>query len=500
MKAGIVPEAFRNFIDGVWVDAESGATFEDIDPATGEVVGTFPRSGPADVQKAVAAARAAFPAWKRTPAPARGEILLRAEAMLRAEKEALSRLMTREMGKVLKEARGDVQEGIDTALYQASEGRRLFGITTPSELRDKFAMTVRMPVGVAALITPWNFPVAIPSWKLFPALLCGNTVVLKPASDAPACAARLVAILAKAGVPPGVVNLVFGTGGEAGTALAAHPEVDLVSFTGSSAVGALLAETGARFGKKVSLEMGGKNAQIVMEDADIPLAVEGALWGAFGTTGQRCTATSRLIVHKPVLKPFTDLLLARVKGLRLGNGLEPQTDVGPLINAVAREKVARYVEIGIGEGAKLLTGGAIYEEGACARGFFYKPTVFTDGDPKMRIAREEIFGPVTLILPVDDYAQAVEVHNATRYGLSSSIFTQDVNVAFRAIRDLEAGITYINGATIGAEAHLPFGGIKQTGNGHREGGSAALDIFSEWKTVFVDYSGKLQKAQIDTDQ
>jgi aldehyde dehydrogenase (NAD+) len=500
MVSGGVPEAFRNFIDGIWTDAESGATFEDIDPATGEIVGTFPRSGPHDVLKATAAARTALPGWKATPAPARGEILLRAEEMLRGEKEALARLMTREMGKVLKEARGDVQEGIDTALYQASEGRRLFGITTPSELRDKFAMTVRMPVGVAALITPWNFPVAIPSWKLFPALLCGNTVVLKPASDAPACAARLVAILAKAEVPPGVVNLVFGTGSEAGASLAADPEVDLISFTGSSAAGAHLAETAGRLGKKVSLEMGGKNAQIVMDDADIPLAVEGALWGAFGTTGQRCTATSRIIVHKPVLKIFTDLFLSRVKGLRLGNGLDPKTDVGPLINAAAREKVLRYVEIGRGEGAKLLAGGSPHAEGDCARGFFFQPTVFTDGDPKMRIAREEIFGPVTLILPVDDYEQAVAVHNATRYGLSSSIYTHDVNLAFRAIRDLEAGITYVNGATIGAEAHLPFGGVKQTGNGHREGGSTVLDIFSEWKTVFVDFSGKLQKAQIDIDQ
>ncbi|MBI5418869.1 MAG: aldehyde dehydrogenase family protein [Deltaproteobacteria bacterium] len=492
------PEIHRNFIGGEWVDARSGAAFEDIDPATGEVVGVFPRSGPEEVRRAVAAAREAFPSWSRTPAPVRGEILHRASLLLRAEKEEIARLMTREMGKVLVETRGDVQEGIDTALYQASEGRRLFGITTPSELRDKFAMTVRMPVGVAALITPWNFPIAIPSWKIFPALLCGNTVVFKPASDTPACAARLVALLAKAGVPPGVVNLVYGTGGEAGAALVSEPGVDLISFTGSSAVGSAIAETGARLHKKVSLEMGGKNGQIVMDDADLSLAVEGALWGAFGTTGQRCTATSRIIVHKKVVKEFTETLVARAQALRIGNGLDPRTQMGPLINEAAREKVHRYVRIGIDEGAKLLCGGASHEEGECTRGFFYKPTIFTDGDPKMRIAQEEIFGPVTLILPVDDLDQAIAVHNATRYGLSSSIYTRDVNQAFRAICDIEAGITYINGPTIGAEAHLPFGGIKETGNGHREGGTAVIDIFTEWKTVYIDYSGKLQKAQIDT--
>jgi alpha-ketoglutaric semialdehyde dehydrogenase len=399
----------------------------------------------------------------------------------------------------LKETRGDVQEGIDCAYYTAGEGRRLFGETTPAELPNKFAMSVRMPLGVAALITPWNFPLAIPTWKLFPALICGNTVVLKPAEDTPHTAVKFVEILNQAGVPPGVVNLVHGRGEEAGAALVRHPDVQLVSFTGSAAVGREIASVCGQNLKRVSLELGGKNAQVVMEDADLDLAVEGALWGAFGTTGQRCTATSRLIVHRDVAKRVADMLVERARAIKIGDGLDESVEMGPLINEAARDKVRRYVEIGKQEGARLLTGGAIYEADACADGYFFQPTIFDRVKPAMRIAQEEIFGPVLSIIEIGSFEEAIEALNGTRYGLSSSIYTRDVARAFRAMRDIEAGITYVNGPTIGAEVHLPFGGVKDTGNGHREAGTTVYDIFSEWKSIYVDYSGKLQKAQIDNN-
>jgi aldehyde dehydrogenase (NAD+) len=392
-----------------------------------------------------------------------------------------------------------VQEGIDCAFYVAGEGRRLFGETTPAELPDKFAMSVRMPVGACTLITPWNFPLAIPTWKLFPALICGNTVILKPAEDTPHTAVKFVEILNEAGVPPGVVNLVHGRGEEVGAALARHPEVQLVSFTGSAAVGREIASVCGQALKRVSLELGGKNAQIVMEDADLDLALEGALWGAFGTTGQRCTATSRLIVHRQVAKQMTERLVARAEQLKIGDGLDETIDMGPLINAAAREKVLRYIDIGKREGARLLTGGSIYESGSCANGYFFQPTIFNQVKPNMRIAQEEIFGPVLSIIEINSFEEAIAVLNGTAYGLSSSIYTQDVARAFRAMRDIEAGITYVNGPTIGAEVHLPFGGVKDTGNGHREAGTTVYDIFSEWKSIYVDYSGKLQKAQIDNN-
>jgi aldehyde dehydrogenase (NAD+) len=390
-----------------------------------------------------------------------------------------------------------VQEGIDTAFYVAGEGRRLFGETTPAELPNKFAMSVRMPVGVCALITPWNFPMAIPTWKMFPALLCGNTVVLKPAEDTPLTAVRLVEILSEAGMPAGVVNLIHGRGEEAGAALVRHPQVQLVSFTGSAAVGREIASVCGQNLKRVSLELGGKNAQVVMEDGDLELAMEGALWGAFGTTGQRCTATSRLIVHRQIAKRLTDMLVARAQTLKIGDGSDESVDMGPLINQAAREKVLGYIDVGKREGARLCTGGSIYEKGSCANGFFFEPTIFDQVRPNMRIAQEEIFGPVLSIIAVNSFDEAIEVLNGTAYGLSSSIYTQDVTRVFRAMRDIEAGITYINGPTIGAEVHLPFGGVKDTGNGHREAGTAVYDIFTEWKSIYVDYSGKLQKAQID---
>ncbi len=488
----------KNYVDGAWIEAKSRKTFENRNPANRhDLIGLFPASSQDDVDRAVQAAKNAFARWRLLPAPKRGEILYRVGELLRQHKEEIARGMTREMGKILKETRGDVQEGIDTAFYVAGEGRRLFGVTTPAELPDKFAMSVRSPVGVCALITPWNFPLAIPTWKLFPALLCGNTVVLKPAEDTPDTAIKLFEILEQAGVPPGVVNLVHGRGEEVGAALVRHRDVKLVSFTGSAAVGREIASVCGQQLKRVSLELGGKNGQIVMEDADLDLALEGALWGAFGTTGQRCTATSRLILHRGIRQRLTDMLVARAEKIRIGDGLDESVEMGPLINHAAREKVHRYVQIGKQEGARLLTGGSIYEEGKWVDGYFYRPTIFDQVTPSMRIAQEEIFGPVLSIIEVKSLEEAIAVLNGTPYGLSSSIYTRDVERCFRAMRDIEAGITYINGPTIGAEVHLPFGGVKDTGNGHREAGTTVYDIFSEWKSIYVDYSGKLQRAQID---
>lgn len=491
-------EIFKNYIDGKWIEGRSDKTFENRNPANhNDLIGLFPASDANDVDEAIRAAKKAFPKWSRVPAPRRGEILYRVGELLARHKEEIARGMTREMGKILKETRGDVQEGIDTAFYAGGEGRRLFGETTPSELPDKFAISIRAPIGVGGLITPWNFPMAIPTWKLFPAFLCGNTIVLKPAEDTPHTTIRLFEILEEAGVPPGVVNLVHGTGKEAGAALVRHRDVRLVSFTGSTEVGKEIAAVCGQHLKRVSLEMGGKNAQIVMDDADLNLALDGALWGAFGTTGQRCTATSRLILHRAIKKELTEKLAERAEKIKIGDGLDESTEMGPLINEAARQKVHRYVQIGKEEGARLLIGGEIYKEGKLTDGYFYRPTIFDQVTPNMRIAQEEIFGPVLSIIEVKDFDEALEVLNGTSYGLSSSIYTQNVAFAFRAMRDSEAGITYINGPTIGAEVHLPFGGVKETGNGHREAGTAVYDFYSEWKSIYVDYSGKLQKAQID---
>jgi alpha-ketoglutaric semialdehyde dehydrogenase len=491
------PAGPHNFIDGRWRAGLRGASFENRNPATGELLGVYPESTRRDVEDAVAAARKAFEAWRKVPVAKRGEYLLKAMRLLETRKDLLTRAMTKEMGKVLAEAGGDVQEAIDTAFYYAGEGRRLFGHTSTSELPDKFAMSLRTPVGVCALISPWNFPMAIPSWKMFPALLCGNTVVLKPASLTPDSARHLVRVMEEAGVPPGVVNLVYGEGRTVGRWLSEHPGVDLVSFTGSSAVGSSVGALCGKLFKRCSLEMGGKNAQIVMEDADLDLALEGALWGAFGTTGQRCTATSRLIIHERVYKTFRDRLVAQAKKLRLGDGLDPSVQVGPLVSEGQRKTVARCVETGRKKDhARLLTGGKPAMGGSLARGFFFEPTIF-EGSPDMTIAREEIFGPVVTLLKVKTFEESIDVLNGTDYGLSGAIYTRDVNRVMRAIRDMRTGITYVNAPTIGAEVHMPFGGVKRTGNGHREAGVQALDIFSEWKAVYVDYSGKLQRAQID---
>ncbi|MGZ4413685.1 MAG: aldehyde dehydrogenase family protein, partial [Gaiellaceae bacterium] len=431
--------------------------------------------------------------WRLVPAPERGNILFRFAQILEQSKPELSDLMTREMGKVKAEAGGDVQEAIDMSYYMGGEGRRLFGQTTPSELRDKFMMSVRMPVGVVGAITPWNFPIAIPAWKLCPALVCGNTVVLKPAEDTPLLAQRFVELLYEAGLPEGVVQIVHGYGEEAGDALVRHPDVPVITFTGSRETGVLVTKNAADELKHVHLELGGKNAIIVMDDADLDLAVDGIVWSAFGTAGQRCTAASRVIVHRAVYDALQSKLVARAEKMRIGAPWEDDTEIGPVINETAVEKIHSYTEIGKDEGAKLLTGGERVE----GHGFYYRPTVFADVAPQMRIAQEEIFGPTTALIPVESFEDAVKAANSVRYGLSSSIFTRDVNKAFKAMRDLQTGITYINAGTTGAEVHLPFGGMKQTGNGHREAGQAALDVFTEWKSVYVDYSGKLQRAQID---
>jgi acyl-CoA reductase-like NAD-dependent aldehyde dehydrogenase len=492
-------EVFKNYINGKWVDAKSGKTFENRNPANwDDIIGIFPKSGPEDVEEAVKAARKAYQSWRLVPPPKRADIIKKAADLLVQRKEEIAREMTREMGKILLETRGDVQEGIDTGYYAAGEGRRLFSYTTTSELPNKFAMAIRLPVGVAGVITPWNFPMAIPTWKIFPALVAGNTVVFKPASDTPKTATTLVQILEEAGVPEGVVNLVHGGGNEVGMAIVRHPDVDLISFTGSTAVGKVISREAADTLKRVSLEMGGKNAQIVLEDANLELALDGVLWGAFGTAGQRCTATSRLILHEAIYDQFIEMLVERVKKLKVGNGLDESTEMGPIINEAQLNKIHQYVEIGKQEGAKLLIGGYRLTGGEYDKGWFYAPTIFVDVHPKMRIAQEEIFGPVLCVIKVKSFEEAIEVLNDTVYGLSSSIYTRDVNKAFKAIRDIQAGITYINAPTIGAETHLPFGGVKQTGNGHREGGWTVFDFFTEIKTVYVDYSDKLQRAQIDT--
>jgi alpha-ketoglutaric semialdehyde dehydrogenase len=483
---------YNNFMGGKWIRSSSKNTFNSTNPSNPkQILGRFQDSNENDLNAAVRAAKKALPAWSQTPAPKRGLILLEVARLLRKDKQRLGKLVSTEMGKVLPEALGDVQEAIDVFEYMAGEGRRLWGRTTPSELKSKFCMTTRMPLGVVGLITPWNFPIAIPGWKLAPALICGNTVVFKPSSDTPLCALELVKILDKAGVPKGVINFVTGSGKNVGTPLVKHPEVRGISFTGSKDTGDFILKNAGI--KKVGLELGGKNAIIVMEDAKLDLALEGVLWGAFGTTGQRCTATSRVIVHQKVKAKFEKMLVNRIKKLKLGASVKTTTDIGPLVNAAAVDKSEDYCSIGKKEGAKLLTGGT---RGA-KKGHFFKPTLFTNVKPNMRIATEEIFGPVLSLISVKNLKEAIEVANNIDYGLSSAIYTNDIENAFRAIENLDAGITYINSSTIGAEVHLPFGGTKHTGNGTREAGWTGIEEFSEEKAVYIDYSGKLQKAQID---
>ncbi len=490
-------KTFHNYIAGAWVEPSTGKFQDNTNPAdTSDVIGRFPLSAAADVARAVESAQRGFEFWKRTPAPARGDVLRRVGEIMIARKEELADLMTREMGKPLAETRGDVQEGIDTAFYAATEGRRLFGHTVPSELRNKWAMSFRRPIGVAGIITPFNFPLAIPTWKIFPALVCGNAVVFKPGEDVPHTGHVFVEILLEAGLPPDVIQLVHGDG-LAGAAIVEHPGIALVSFTGSTDTGSKVGETCGRLHKRLSLEMGGKNAQIVLDDAKLDLALDGVLWGAFGTTGQRCTATSRLILQDGIHDQFVEMLVARAKTLKLGDGRKAGTDVGPVIHAESITKIERYVEIGITEGATLALGGRRATGAGLEKGFFFEPTIFTGVKAGSRLEQEEIFGPVLSVIRVKDAAEAFKVNNGVKYGLSSSLYTQDVNLAFQALQSLDNGITYINAPTIGAEAHLPFGGVKATGNGHREGGWEVYEFYSETKVGYVDFSGSLQRAQID---
>jgi acyl-CoA reductase-like NAD-dependent aldehyde dehydrogenase len=490
-------KSFKNYIGGEWVAPIGGGYFENRNPANvSDLIGRFPDSDERDVEAAVRSARKGFALWSRTPAPARGDVLRCVGDLLLERKESLADAMTREMGKVLAETRGDVQEGIDTAYYAGVEGRRLFGHTVPSELRNKWAMSYRRPIGVCGLITPFNFPLAIPTWKMFPALVCGNTVVIKPAEDTPHTVALLIEVLEEAGIPRGVVNLVHGLGEEVGAAIVEHPGIPVISFTGSTETGSLIAAQCGRMHKRLSLEMGGKNAQIVMPDADLDLAIDGVLWGAFGTTGQRCTATSRLLLHDQIHDSFVARLIDRARGLKLGYGLEKDVDVGPLIHEASRQKVEQYVEIGRQEG-ELVLGGERPAGDGLDDGFFFQPTIFTGIKPGSRMATEEIFGPVLSVLRFGDLDEAIRINNEVKYGLSSSIYTRDAVASFRAFQDLDNGITYVNAPTIGAEAHLPFGGVKQTGNGHREGGWEVYEFYSETKVCYLDYSGKLQRAQID---
>ncbi len=492
-------EVYKNFINGKWVESKSGETFENRNPADKrDLVGTFQKSNSEDVDDAITAASEAYKKWRLVPAPKRAEIIYKIGQRLTEKKEEISQQMTREMGKVIKETRGDTQEAIDMSFLYAGEGRRMFGHTTPSEMPNKFQMSVRIPLGVTAMITPWNFPIAIPAWKMIPALVCGNTCVIKPATDTPLSVVNFIKVMEECGIPPGVINMVTGSGGAVGEPLMTDQRVMVVSFTGSTDVGRRVSEACATDFRHCHLEMGGKNPIMVMDDADVDLAVDGAIWGGFGTTGQRCTAASRVIVHKKVYKEFLDKFTARAKTLKVGNGLDESNEMGPAVSESQMNSVLEYMEIGKNEDkARLMCGGGRLTGGDYDHGWFTEPTIFADVDPQMRIAREEIFGSVVSVIPCDGLDQAIEIANDTAYGLSAAIFTQDVNKAFRAIRDIYTGIFYVNASTIGAEVHLPFGGTRHTGNGHREAGTAALDVFSEWRSIYIDYSGKLQRAQID---
>ncbi len=488
---------YKNFINGKWMDAKTDRTFESRNPANwDEIIGIFPDSSKEDVDLAVQSAKKGFEIWSKIPAPKRGEILRKAGEILLKRKKEIAQLMSKEIGKTITEAEGDVQEAIDTAFYSAGEGRRLFSYITPSELPNKFALTFRRPVGIVGVITAWNFPIAVPSWKIFPALLAGNSIIFKPAPDGSAVGSIFAEVLQEAGLPDGVFNIVFGY--EAGKFIVEHPEIKVIAFTGGTETGKIIYQTSAKFLKKVSLELGGKNPQIVMPSANLDLAVDGVLWGAFGTSGQRCTSTSRLILHEKIYDDFMERLRKRLPELILGDPLDPKTTMGPIINPQSLEKIKKYVEIGTSEGAKLTYGGKQLKDGYYSKGWWFEPTIFENVQTNMKIFQDEIFGPVLSVIKVKSFEEAIEVANNSRYGLSSSIYTNDINEAMRAIELLQAGITYINAPTIGAESHLPFGGVKETGNGYREGGWTVFDIFTEWKTVYIDFSGRLQKAQIDT--
>ncbi len=489
----------QHFLNGRFEPGDDLNYIPVVNPANGEEIAQVPMASKKLVDDAVQYAKVAQKKWALVPAPKRADYLYEIGLKMKERKEQLAQVLTKEMGKVIEEARGEVQEGIDMAFYMAGEGRRLFGQTAPSELANKFAMSVRAPIGVVGLITPWNFPVAIATWKSFPAIVAGNTFIWKPSTDTPMMAYEMAKIFDEVALPAGVANIVFGSGNDVGTTMIEHPDVKVISFTGSTDTGRKVAELGGKHLKKVSLEMGGKNAVIVLDDADLDLAVEGILWSAFGTAGQRCTACSRVIVQSSVKEQLEKKLLVAMDELTIGDGLDESVKIGPVIHRTALHKIHSYTQIGLQEGATLLKGGHILENAPYDKGFYYEPTLFTNVKAHSQLAQEEIFGPVVSLIEVEDLAEAIEVNNSVKFGLSSAIFTQDINKAFQAQRDLDTGIVYVNAGTTGAEIHLPFGGTKGTGNGHRDSGIQALDVYTEWKSIYVDYSGQLQRAQIDTD-
>ena len=492
---------YMNYIGGEWVPASEGGTFESCNPAhPEEVLGIFQHSTAADVDAAMEAAEASRADWANTPAPERGLILNRVADLLQERREDIASTISREMGKVYAEANGfDIQSAINTARQMVGEGRRMLGNTMPSELRDKFAMVVREPMGIVGAITPWNLPILLPSWKLFPALLCGNTVVFKPAEDTPLVSVLLLRVLEDAGVPPGVVNMITGYGHEIGEHFVTHPNLNMISFTGSMAVGRLVASQAGQHLKKVSLELGSKNAVVVMDDAELEIALQGCLWGGYGTSGQRCTAGSRVVVHEAIYDRFLEEFLAQVKALKVGDGLDPQTQVGPLVNEKQLGRVHGYIEIGKEEGATLLTGGRKLQD-EMGGGYFYEPTIFTDVEPSMRIAQEEIFGPVVCVMKATSFDHAIEIANSTNYGLSFGIYTNDVSRAFAAMRRLEAGVVNVNSPTMGIEIGVPFGGYKCSGNGMRESGTSAVEEYSEVKSIMVDFSGLHRRTGVNESQ
>ena len=489
-------KVYRNFIGGDWVASESARSVPNINPAdTREVLGHVPLSTAEETRAAVAAAHAAFPAWRDTPAPVRGRILFQVQALLDKEKEQLARLLTREEGKTVKESMGEIQRTINILEYTAGYGRRMGGSTVPSELPHNFCYTLRQPLGVVACITPWNFPVAIPVWKIAPALVSGNTVVFKPATLTPETATAVMSIFERAGLPKGVLNMVLGSGGTVGNALVDHDHVRAVSFTGSNEVGAEIYGRAARRMIRVQAEMGGKNPVVVMADADLDLAVEATAQGAFGSTGQRCTATSRVIVEEPIADKFVDALAQRAGKVRVGNGLESSIDMGPAVDAGQFETDMRYIEIGREEG-KLVHGGRPLKDGERAHGHFVEPTLFDHVKAGSRIAQEEVFGPVVSVIRVKDFQEAMEAANGVKFGLSSSIFTGDPAKLFRFVDHIETGIVHVNSGTPGGEAQMPFGGMKGTGVGPREQGETALEFFTEVKAVYVDYTGQARKGSL----
>jgi methylmalonic acid semialdehyde dehydrogenase len=490
-------QTYRNFIAGKWTDSTSSKTAKNINPAnTDEVLGTVKQATRDEARAAVEAAIEAFRGWRSTPAPARGKIVGKAARLFEEHKEELATILTREEGKTLAESRGELQRSINVAEFCAGESRRMNGETIQSELPSNFAYTIKQPLGVVACVTPWNFPVAIPVWKIAPALVAGNSVVFKPASLTPATAVRIVEIFEEAGIPPGVLNLVLGSGSEAGDEIINHPAVKAVSFTGSNEVGIRLYEEVSRRGAKVQCEMGGKNPVVVLEDADLDLAVESTAQGAFGSSGQRCTATSRAVVVNEIADEFVERIARRAESMRIGDGMDPDTEMGPSVDESQFKTVLKYIDIGREDGATMVCGGTRATGNGLEKGYFVNPTVFDHVTPDMRIAREEIFGPVLSVLRAKDFDEAMQIANDTEYGLSSSVFSNDAARIFRFVDEIETGMTHINSPTTGGEAHIPFGGIKGTGIGDREQGSTALDFYTELKVVYVDYTGRKREGNL----